>query len=706
MNIMQGKHDEVVPSGNSGEFLDRQGESDNDGYQQFISDAHANPVYFFYLWTEGKETFPDIHENDLHELLIKYFDFLGNNNEQVNYLLFNRIKQKVTEQQFLESFYGWMSLECAHGYFDEKVLVFFEQFIDRKIIQECLDRFAHEHVSVFVQGMLSDYFKLYEVNESEQKFFILDLCRTDWNAAVSLRNNYQTLVSDDEIMNQLGPFFTNHPVNAEAVLSSYYIAKRHLTTLPVERIQQRMAAEIPDFDQFRDSIADDFSFDQFLVAHGKEEPSRSVERLSKEVRTAIRDIVSYFSDSKILEAIDPQYLPHLQVAALSILEPLYRISDSESSEIAFEERVKLLVRMLSREILSPEDGDLIHERLRYHFKRIPWETIYQPSDLLKYVVSYLLPKIESATALSREYYRQSSGIEIEILFSTTSDPIKSARLKRSDWSLLHLFGIGEDVEEKELQTYEISTDPTDTVSSQSILVNTLLMARFLEPSLLDGEHEVYSIHASTVFPEEVWSKGADDYEGLSGIMGIAFSSQERIKDAGFIFGGDGSAGMYADKTKKSKRPVKKKAILLLPEPLLYEEQLDDGRLIEMRIFDVTPDIFSALQHKEVLDYAFCQYEKLNKKIGFRVIDDTVVAEDEEALHMQAAFIFRELLYDVKKFKQLFEINFSQKGFNELAQRDDYPQIKKWAQDMIRHYAARIRRTVVRYDRSRNIEPSV
>lgn len=293
---------------------------------------------------------------------------------------------------------------------------------------------------------------------------------------------------------------------------------------------------------------------------------------------------------------------------------------------------------------------------------------------------------------------QSQGVEIEVLKHITYSKLAKERgvdrkrwlprgieadqHERTDWALLPLLGLQEDLGERDYQTFEMSFDPTSSSAAQTVLIEELILGGFITEKELSEVDEGYSVHVSTVFPNEIVSKESlAEYRQMARALAGAFASDQRISFGGFASGGaeisdKTTAGTLKDVDKKGKKTsVRGKA------------------LIEIRNLDITPTgQFSAILAKEVMDFGFRSYWEGKKGLPQAGIVGKFAGERWGDFMGKLTGIFEQYGIDPSGLD-------TESGWKALAQaRDRHPELKDELAGLIRGYTASVRRFKRSYER--------
>jgi hypothetical protein len=214
---------------------------------------------------------------------------------------------------------------------------------------------------------------------------------------------------------------------------------------------------------------------------------------------------------------------------------------------------------------------------------------------------------------------QSQGIEVEVLKQLKAedwyDWVKRYKLEqffprgialdqmaRKDWMVLGIVGVNEDLGERPNEIHEMSTNPTQTVTGQTTILYELMLGGFIDERHLQNDKEMYSMHASTLFPEEIFignTSAHKEYVRYALAFGGAYSSLARMKNGAWVTYQDGKD--YEIKWDRMQTQQK-----LKPVPGLATS--GHNLIVEIRTLDLAERYpFSALQEKEMLDFGFKSY---------------------------------------------------------------------------------------------------
>ncbi|MCD5396569.1 MAG: hypothetical protein LRZ98_00070 [Candidatus Pacebacteria bacterium] len=249
-----------------------------------------------------------------------------------------------------------------------------------------------------------------------------------------------------------------------------------------------------------------------------------------------------------------------------------------------------------------------------------------------------------------------------------------------------MFNVEKDPFECNSILYEIKTQPTESTKSQGRLISALIMGGFIEKDILRMSNEAdYPIDISTVFLKKIYEKIQNEYVDFAGTLGIAYASQERLREERFL--NYEQSRIVQDKTERGKgRLIKKNKKLLekLPENL---------SLIEMRLLNLNTSIFSVLFHKEIFDFAFnCLGEKINGENNLKI---NII---EQMMRKNIANICQKFVEEIREFKYKYKINYEKDGFKEISLRQKYIEMKSEARKIIKKYSLLIRQEVNKFDK--------
>lgn len=400
-----------------------------------------------------------------------------------------------------------------------------------------------------------------------------------------------------------------------------------------------------------------------------------------------------------LKKFEPQFVPGLNLASFSLLE---MIKDLRLSSL----NAGLMKAYIER--LSTDNS-------------LPWGR----QSLYRHAVDYLShadPNL-NGDALEDALIREASldihdrlskhtegvaelgqpqGIEIEVLKYITSSPLGLKRgvdvtkwvprgiplqnHARTDWNLLPLLGINEDVGERKYQRYEVATDPSETVTAQSSLIFELMAAGFITESQLSDQKEGFSLHVSTVFPKVIINADSlHDYRGMARALAGGFASDQRVSFGGFMSGGMEIADKSAAGTLKE----------IGKRKLCNEDGYgiaQDKALIEIRNLDITPKgQYSALLRKEVMDYSFrCAWQK---KLEFgRKLTPLEELAAQKWTEFNAKLTALESRYGIseEQLKAKFGDKWEDQAWKEMAAaRESHPELKDEFARLIRGVTSEI-----------------
>lgn len=413
-----------------------------------------------------------------------------------------------------------------------------------------------------------------------------------------------------------------------------------------------------------------FNFFNFLEENNREEIIWHLNSLDikKETIDISKIIISYFNKNKDL--IESQYLPVLETTAFVLFEKIFEMKKKNEK---FSDTLK---NALSEDVSSQVKQYILNISRKNKLKDIK-----SPEIFLSLFVNYLLPKIKNSEKNSKKYFKQSSGVEIEV-----RNMIIGKVKFRKDWAMLNMFNVEKDPFECNSILYEIKTQPTESTKSQGRLISALIMGGFIEKDILRMSNEAdYPIDISTVFLKKIYEKIQNEYVDFAGTLGIAYASQERLREERFL--NYEQSRIVQDKTERGKgRLIKKNKKLLekLPENL---------SLIEMRLLNLNTSIFSVLFHKEIFDFAFnCLGEKINGENNLKI---NII---EQMMRKNIANICQKFVEEIREFKYKYKINYEKDGFKEISLRQKYIEMKSEARKIIKKYSLLIRQEVNKFDK--------
>lgn len=405
-------------------------------------------------------------------------------------------------------------------------------------------------------------------------------------------------------------------------------------------------------------------------------------------------------------SFDPQFTPALNLGAFVALEML---QDSHLKGMsALQTRLMLDLKRTGGANLSWGQDALLRHTSEYLSRIDPAASGRDMEQQLTTQIALDLNGKLSARTNEMRWLGQSQGMEIEVLRHITSSQhvtdrgidqkwlprgIPLEKHARKDWNLLPLLGIKEDVGERAHQVYEMATHPTETTATQTTLMFELMVGGFITENMLSSDHldngrkgkEGYSLHVSTVFPRTIITKASlKEYKDMARALAGAFASDQRIAFGGFMSGGEEIANKSAtgNLVEIGKRDAQ------------GNDQIGQTlALIEVRNLDISlRDQYSALLHKEVLDYSFrCAWEKYTHPHRKLNAVDEFAARSWKAYRSQLQQLFRgygiasEQLY--KKHGSKWE-NLAWKEITTV--REKNPKFKQEIASLIRKYTSQVR----------------
>lgn len=338
--------------------------------------------------------------------------------------------------------------------------------------------------------------------------------------------------------------------------------------------------------------------------------------------------------------LGPEFTPALKLGSYIVVEYL---RDNGLNNLRADQVRVFLIRRLAqlnteKARLGPKDKDikvgersLLNHTIRYLSGIRPERAGRELENALVRVVSSDLNSSLERNTEEMEEFGQSQGMEIEVLRYVTKskraaerrvDPawlprgIAPGKHARTDWNILPILGVQEDIGERKHQVYEMAPDPSENSALQGSLMRELMIGGFITEAMLDEMKEAYSLHISTVFPKEILNEiSMGEYRSMARALAGGFASDQRIAFGGYMSGGsevtDKSLAGNLKEIKKNK-PNKKR--FRLPADLA---------LVEVRNLDINPTgQYSAIHAKNVLDFAFrCHWEnRVNPSIALTSLE--------------------------------------------------------------------------------------
>lgn len=407
--------------------------------------------------------------------------------------------------------------------------------------------------------------------------------------------------------------------------------------------------------------------------------------------------VSYLAQNNNYEA---QFVPVLNLAGFTILE---KLREDDFSGLNAKSILEKLENQQGHDGLSRGKTILIDNIHRYLSKINP---DLKDAALEEALVSEACQEIYNRLIRHTKEmadFGQSQGVEIEVLkyLTKSSNAVKRgvdtvkwlprgiplSEHSRKDWRLLPLLGIDEDIGERKFQVYEMSTLPSETAASQTTLIFELILGGFISEEKLSEKREGYSLHVSTVFPKTIINeRSLGEYRAMARALAGAFSSDQRIAFGGFMSGGaeitdKSSAGRLKE---IAKRETNKK----------QNNIGSNMALVEVRNLDITPrGQYSAILHKEVLDYAFrCSWQK---KVDFDHKFSSLelfAGEQWNKFISESNNIFARYGLSQEQLRQKYSKDWEQHAWQEMASaRENNPQLKVELANLIRQIVSEIKK---------------
>lgn len=388
-------------------------------------------------------------------------------------------------------------------------------------------------------------------------------------------------------------------------------------------------------------------------------------------------------------ALDPQFIPALNLGVFVALEHLQA---EDIKNLNPKEAAKLLEQKKLN--TTKWNEKILYGNLSRYLSKIPNQKI-SPAErdqrVAEFIISEVHSRLEHWTKL-RKVMGQSQGTETEIMQWTTEKDwqewsdrfklkktlprgLKPEMVGRTDWMLVGILGLKEDLGEKAHEIFEMSTLPSESGTAQATIMQELMLGGFLDEKVIEGGKERYSVHSSSVFPAEIFQgnpEGAKQYVNFARAMGGAFSSLDRMKNGGWVTTEDGWDYEIFWNNLKSRDKI---------TPVAGHSLSGNELLVEIRTLDVTSkDHLSALINKEYLDYGFRTYWQ--QRLGYA---------PRSSMDLQAAAIWQN--FDAELTRLNYEYNVEDHWQGTGNARERHPEYQQELQKLIRSHARDIRQVV-------------
>lgn len=402
---------------------------------------------------------------------------------------------------------------------------------------------------------------------------------------------------------------------------------------------------------------------------------------------------------------DPQFIPALNLGTFVILEML---RENDLNILSASSACRILELKNRYGPQSWGKNALIKHALEYLSRIDPQAS---RKDMEQQLTAQIALDIHGRLASRTEemrYLQQSQGVEIEVLNYITHSRqaeergidkkwlprgIPREKHSRKDWHLLPLLGVKEDVGERKYQVYEMTTNPTETVAAQTTIIFELMEGGFITEEMLSNESaendrkgkEGYSLHVSTVFPRTIITTGSlKEYRDMARSLAGAFASNQRIAFGGFMSGGEEIANksVAGNLTEVGKRNSQG-----------HDEIAKDLVLIEVRNLDLTlRDQYSALLHKEVLDYAFrCAWQKYTHPYRTLSAAEEFAVRSWKAYRSELQQIYHRYGVSSDQLYKKHGNNWEETAWKEMVEaREKNPRFKQELATLIRKHTSAIR----------------
>lgn len=387
--------------------------------------------------------------------------------------------------------------------------------------------------------------------------------------------------------------------------------------------------------------------------------------------------------------IDPQFIPAMN---LGIFVALERLQQPDLLDLSAKDAAQKLSRSMNAQMPWSE-RTLIQNLTKYleNANVMNPRTTGAPRDyaVALQVADDIHKRLQYWTE-RRKNLGQSQGVEVEMLQwedkSVNQRWVKEHHLEnflprgldpstlaRTDWMLLGILGLKEDLGERLNELFETSTAPTSTVTGQSTLLHELMLGGFIDPEQAISGNESYSLHLSTAFPAEIFNhnnQARREYVLHARALGGAFSSINRMKYGGWVtFADDGWDYEI------SWRDLGHQKINPIPGQALSGNEL----IVEIRTLDVTEkDHLSAEINKEYLDYGFRAHWE--QQIG---------SPPRNQNDLRAAAVWQDYMTQLSELNEYYEVKDHWQGTANA--REKWPEYQKELQKLIRKHAGEIRR---------------
>lgn len=323
-------------------------------------------------------------------------------------------------------------------------------------------------------------------------------------------------------------------------------------------------------------------------------------------------------------------------------------------------------------------------------------------------------KLEDQTE-AMSWTGQSQGVEVEVLkYITKSESaenrgvdtkwlprgVPKAAHTRTDWNILPILGVNEDVGERPHQRYEMATDPSAAMANQTTLLFSFMAGKFVTEEMLSDERvdnnrrgkEGYSLHVSTVFPKGILTEDSlQEYTSMARALSGAFATDQRISFGGFMSGG----AEISDKSSSGNlREIGKKKDSHSKAP-------EGMALVEVRNLDLSiKDQYSALLHKEVLDFAFrCSWERIVHPEAPQGPLETFAAASWGRFMQDVNDLYARHGISIDSLKQKYQDDWEKWAWKDMADaRERNPQLRGEFASLIRRHTGEIRGVKQELDR--------
>lgn len=448
------------------------------------------------------------------------------------------------------------------------------------------------------------------------------------------------------------------------------------------------------------------NLEEFLPKEKRKTKLDAVE--SKKIALALQ-VNNLVSQDATTHGYEKQFIPAVNVASFVVLEGLDKLGLGQRT--VYEALYDLKEKLGDGTARSWGEESMMRHSVAYLSKMDGTRRFPDAVPQLVEVIGKDLNKKLSQQTQEMSWTGQSQGIEVEVLTHVRNSPnalkkgvdpkwlprgVPISQHERTDWNLLPLLGVNEDVGERKYQIFEMSTDPSETAATQSTLAFMLMSGGFITERNLSGSRqgperagrEAFSLHVSTAFPRDIMNKSSiKEYKDMARALALAFASDQRISFGGFMSGG----AEISDKTMVGNLKDVGGSSALAAAATQKERSL-----VEIRNLDLTlRGQYSALLHKEVLDFAFrCSWQQ--------AMDPDKIATPLEAMAAQEWVSFRTDLHQLlasDKYRvspaQLYRKygkSWEKMAWKDLADtRTANPELQDQVSRLIREHTGRIRR---------------